>query len=173
MYFRMYLETAAKFETFFLQRTFLYSFRYTKNGFVVIKIIAQSVFIVFCYQKYKVLLELILEPISSLNFVLEEPPEALQGCRRWPHSNFKKEVITWPKISYVWQKFKKETKTRISFRFFSCFVEAIKARWGKNLSSCFFLPYQMWLAKKLEELVVNLWCFHWKQSLRRIQMMSV
>ena len=74
MYFRMYLETAAKFETFFLQRTFLYSFRYTKNGFVVIKIIAQSVFIVFCYQKYKVLLELILEPISSLNFVLEEPP---------------------------------------------------------------------------------------------------
>ena len=78
----MYLETAAKFETFFLQRTFLYSFRYTKNGFVVIKIIAQSVFIVFCYQKYKVLLELILEPISSLNFVLTTiflTPEALQG----------------------------------------------------------------------------------------------
>ena len=78
----MYLETAAKFETFFLQRTFLYSFRYTKNGFVVIKIIAQSVFIVFCYQKYKVLLELILEPISSLNFVLATiflTPEALQG----------------------------------------------------------------------------------------------
>ena len=81
----MYLETAAKFETFFLQRTFLYSFRYTKNGFVVIKIIAQSVFIVFCYQKYKVLVELILEPISSLKFVLTTiflTPEALQGCRR-------------------------------------------------------------------------------------------
>ena len=81
----MYLETAAKFETFFLQRTFLYSFRYTKNGFVVIKIIAQSLFIVFCYQKYKVLLELILEPISSLNIVLTTiflSPKALQGCRR-------------------------------------------------------------------------------------------
>mgnify|MGYP007015782520 CR=1 FL=1 len=72
----MYLETAAKFETFFLQRTFLYSFRYTKNGFVVIKIIAKSVFIVLCYQKYKVLLELILEPISSLN--------QQYSCRRRP-----------------------------------------------------------------------------------------
>ena len=84
----------------------------------------------------------------------------------------KKMGNTWPKISCD-KSSRRRRKTRISFRFFSCFVEAIKARWGKNLSSCFFLSYQLWLAKKLEELVANLWCFHWKQSLRRIQMMSV
>ena len=133
MYFRMYLETAAKFETFFLQRTFLYSFRYTKNGFVVIKIIAQSLFIVFCYQKYKVLLELILEPISRLNFVLTTiflTPEALQGRGaegRWPHCNFEK--IKWASrdLKYYMTKVQGEKKARISIRFFTCFVKAIEA----------------------------------------------